>query len=248
MPFQIKFAAMTLDGLTDWSEEVSSRVSPERFPRRQGAVLEPVPFLSERSIRVSGFVDKSTEAALVTYLKDVGAKLHNGTAPLYLRDDATYINAVKTNYGYSFKAGEAAHLRAKYFIDFVAGDPYWYSETVNTSTQTNVASSPHSFSVTNTGGEATPVKIDITALSVDKTGTFKLTNTTNGLSASYGGTITAGQVLTIDCATLKVVNSGANGLPGFSGSFWMLVIGTNNVTYEGPTGVTIVVSWTNRWS
>jgi hypothetical protein len=137
MPFQIKFAAFTLDGLTDWSEEVSSRTSPERFPRRQGAVVEPVPFLSERTIRVTGIVDKSNESALVTYLKNVGVKLHNGVAPLYLRDDQTYINAVKTNYGYSFKAGEAAHLRAKYFIDFCCGDPYWYSETVNTSTQTN---------------------------------------------------------------------------------------------------------------
>src|SRR5262245_48189004 len=161
MPFQIKFAATTLEGLTDWSEEIGSRFSPDRFPRRQGAIVPAVPFLAERTIRFNGIVDKTNESALITYLTTIGGKLHSGVGQLYLRDDARYINAVKNSYGYSFKAGEAAHIRAKYFIDFVAGDPYWYSDTQNSSVQSSVASTPYTFSITNSVGEIVPVLIEL---------------------------------------------------------------------------------------
>src|SRR5262245_48399323 len=153
--FQIKFAGLTLDGAAEWPEEIPSRATPDRFARRQGAIIESVPFLAERRIKVQGEVSTSTESALKNYLTSLGAKLHAGVNKLYLRDDGRYINAVKGNYGYSYRGNEAASIHAKYFIEFIAGDPYWYSDTQETSTQSNVSASPFSFALTNTGGEFT---------------------------------------------------------------------------------------------
>lgn len=247
MAFQIKFAGLTLNNLEDWSEDLPSRVNPETFPRRQGAIVQPVPFVAPRQIRVSGTVDKETESDLKTYFRTLGASLHNGIGELYLRDDSVFLNAVKSGYGYSYSAKEKPSTRGKYFIDFIAGDPYWYSATPSSDTQSNVSSSPHTFSVDNDGGTLTPIAFSIEALGADKTGTFKLTDTTHGLSFSWTGTIEADQLLTIDTGTKRVLNGGGNGIAGFTGSFFLLVVGTNNFSYEGPTGVDLVTTWTHRF-
>lgn len=251
MSYQVSFGGIVLDGIARWEETMQSRVAVDTFPRRQGGIVPSVPFKSPKQGRFNFVIYKDSESALLAYIDSLKRTLEEGIGQIILRDDSRYLRAVKTNFGIAHDVTQMPSQVATGFVEFVAGDPFWYSSAgEQTTTESNVASSPHAFSATNDGGALTPIRIEIKALTVDKTGTFKLTNTTIGLVCQYTGTVLADQTLLIDCAASPFVvqNGGTNGLKDFAGSFLSLVAGLNNFSYDGPTGVDVTLSWTERWN
>jgi len=105
---------------------------------------------------------------------------------------------------------------------------------------------PPNWPITNSGKAPTPPRIEIKAANGDTTD-VKITNTTTSLFVRFAGTITNGNTLVIDHAKRTVKNGGANGLNDFTGSFWDLVTGINNLEYSGPSGVNVLTYWTERY-
>ncbi len=247
--YNLTFAGMALDGVTEFTPEQPKRVSIERFPRRHGAIVPKTPFKAEKTIAMVFTVDKASEAALKAYLDALGAVLAAGEGQLFLRDDNRFIRCVNTVWSHSYRASEMPATRASGRIEMVAADPFWYDGGgEKTQAHHGVAASPETFAATNNGGATTPPRMEIKAVGADKTGTFKLTNTTMGIYIQYVGTILNGSSLVFDSSAYTVSNGGVNGLKDYTGSFWDLLTGANNIEYSGPTGVDIDIFWTERWN
>lgn len=250
MSIAITFAGLTMDGIKTWREQISSKVEEEEFPRRHGSIIQEIAFLGSRKIFLEGEVFKSTEALLKTYLYDLGRLLtEKGRDKLILRDDSRFLNAIKRDLSYQFNAARAAGVGAAFTIEFIAADPFWYDPTETTNTQSAVGASPFNYAITNGGSVSTPVKIEIVAAGGNVTD-VKLTNSTTGLFIRYSGTILNGQTLLIEtdrAGRQKATNGGSNALSLITGSFWHLIVGVNNIQYDGPTGVNILVKYTLRY-
>lgn len=246
MAISLKFAGVTLDGVEEWGDELKNRVDPETFPRRDGSIIQEVAFKDPIRLRLPYHVSKADEATLKTYLNSLGALMESGRDKLYLRDDSRYLNAIITGLSRSHRAGDAAALTARGVIEFLVDDPYFYSDTETASAEQDPAASPHTFQITNSGKARTPVRIEIKADAAAATD-VKLTNTTTSLFARFSGTITANQILVIDSKKRSIQNGGANGLNSFTGSFWELEQGVNNLEYIGPVAVLVTVYHTERW-
>ena len=252
MALSLKFDTLILDDVNVWEESTPSRLAVEDYPRRHGSEVPLVAYLKPRTLRVSGRLVKTTEAALKTALENLGQALTDkGLAKLQLRDDNRYVRAIKDGYSYSFDAGAAPALSASFLIEFLAGDPFWYAATETTSDQGTIVASPADFSITNNGKTKTPVRVEMTAVGADKTD-VKLTNKTSTLWMRFSGTILQGQTLIMNTANVRypsrrVTNGSANGLNSFTGNFWLLETGQNNLRYEGPTNVGLKIYYTERW-
>lgn len=251
MSFQIQLGDLTIDGTNRWEENNPSRVPVETFPRRQGGIVPTVPLKGPKRGRFDFSVYADSEIELTIYLENLKAELEKGQGKLFLRNDSRYLKAVKTNFAIVHTASNAPALNASGYIEFVIGDPYWYSDLGEQSnTQANIATSPTTYRVVNSGGAATPPRIEITALSTDKTGHFEFTNDTSGIYVHFFGTISATKKLIINCAgdPFSVTNDGVNALGGFSGSKGFLLLpGSNALRYDGVTGIDLKVAWVERW-
>lgn len=248
MPYDVTFAGSSIPGILKWHEEMPSRVTPEVFPRRHGSVVQEIAFLGPRTVTISGLVASSSEANLTSYLDGIGRTLTEaGKDKLILRTTSRYLNAIKAGYGFEFNTGEAPDVIAKYTMEFIADDPFWYSPLERIEERPTTTASLTTFSVVNSGGVKTPPRVEFQASSGSVVN-VKLTNTTIGLAMQFSGTITNLQTCSIDSAKSQVQNGGANGLNNFVGSFFLLEPGTNNLQYDGPTGVTVNIHWTERWA
>jgi len=246
------FAGLAIDGVTEWGEDLPSRVQSETFPRRHGSIVQSLAFLDKRIVTLSGEVIKADETTLKSYLNTLSQTLSDrGRDRLFFRNDNRYLNAIKTGFSYRFTGGRLPASIAQFSIQFLADDPFWYNSTTDSVLTSNIVASPTVIAVTNNGGTKTPPLIEIKALGSAVTG-VKISNGTTGLFIQYTGTINAGATLSIDCADFKVVCNGANGLNSIGAGSTLdmyLEPGLNNLTYEGPTtGVDINVLWLPRWS
>lgn len=249
MALAVKFAGMTLDGISDWAEDLPSRVQAETFPRRHGSIVQKLAFLGTRTITLSGEVVKADSTTLRDYLNTLSLALtERGRDKLVLRDDNRYLNAIKTGFSYRFVGGRLPALIASFSIQFIADDPFWYDSTTDSELISNNTASPRLIVVTNTGGTKTPPLIEIKALGSDVTD-VKITHGTTGFWFRYSGTITAGATLSVDCADFKAVVNGQNALNLITGTLDMnLEPGENNMIYEGGTsGVDINFVWLPRY-
>ncbi len=251
MALAITFAGLAIDGVTEWGEDLPSRVQSETFPRRHGSIVQNLAFLAPRIVTLSGEVVKSDETSLKSYLNTLSQTLTDrGRDRLFLRDDNRYLNAIKTGFSQRFTGGRRPSSIAQFSISFMADDPFWYNSTTDSVLTSNILASPTVIAVTNTGGTKTPPLIEILNTSSAITG-VKISNGTTGLFISYTGTINAGATLSIDCADFKVICNGGNGLNliGAGSSIDMfLEPGLNNFVYEGGTPVDVNILWLPRWS
>jgi len=251
MALAITFAGLAIDGVTEWGEDLPSRVQSETFPRRHGSIVQSLAFLGGRTVTLSGEVIKADETSLKSYLNTLSQTLTDrGRDRLFLRDDSRYLNAIKTGFSCRLTGGRLPARIAQFSIQFFADDPFWYNSTTDSVLTSNIVASPTVIAVTNNGGTKTPPLIEIKALGSAVTG-VKISNGTTGLFISYTGTINAGATLSIDCADFKVLVNGATGLNliGTGSTINMfLEPGLNNFVYEGPvTGVDINILWLNRY-
>jgi hypothetical protein len=248
--FQIQFSGLTLDGFREWSEDMPSRVTESRFPRRPGTIAPRVPVADSRVISLAGDIVKSSETELKTYLENLNQALTDlGRARLFLRDDNRYIWAVKRALRIQYIAGEAPSTHVRCFIEFLADDPYWYSATPSTDTQVVGAVNVFTWTLTSGGKTRTPL-----VMQIDRTGGGQqkldiiITNTTTGLFQRWNGSLTFGGRLIFDAVNNRVTINGGNGLRDFQGRLLFLEPGINNLRYDGPANATIVSAWTDRWS
>ena len=131
--------------------------------------------------------------------------------------------------------------RADFSVDILLADPYFYGAPVATTLTLNVAKN-----VTNFGegqaGEGQPSTVNTFSLVLNGPLTVPtLTNTTAGVSLTYGATIQAGVSLTIDLLRFQASDSvGVNQVPyvGHAGSrFWFLLLsGLNSLTLTSLSG------------
>jgi len=252
MALAITFAGLAIDGVTDWGEDLPSRVQSETFPRRHGSIVQNLAFLGPRTVTLSGEVIKADETSLKSYLNTLSQTLTDrGRDRLFLRDDSRYLNAIKTGFSYRFQGGRRPANISQFSIQFLADDPFWYNSTTDSVLTSGIVASPTVIAVTNNGGTKTPPLIEIKALGSAVTG-VKISNGSTGLFISYVGTINAGATLSIDCADFKVICNGVNSLSQLgTGSTLNMFLepGLNNFVYEGPTtGVDINILWLPRWS
>ena len=247
MAFQISFGGLTIDGIASWEDSSPSRVVPQIFPRRHGAVVPKQSFLGPRTVIVNGEVDKTSEAALKSYLSSLSAILSDkGRDKLILRDDSRFLNASKTGFSHGFHSDRAPALAARFAIEFFCDDPFWYSTTQQTLTQAGIASGTN-FTVTNNGGAKTPPRIVVSGVS--GAGVFvQLTNTTTGLNVKFSGDIAVGQLITFDHTNFKCLKAGGSALAGFTGTFFELIAGAQNLRYDGSGTATVVVEHLERWA
>jgi len=245
------FAGLAIDGVTDWGEQLDSRVQSETFPRRHGSIVQSLAFLNPRTVTLSGEVVKADETTLKSYLNSLSQTLTDrGRDRLFFRNDNRYLNAIKTGFGYRFTGGRLPSSIAQFSIQFLADDPFWYNSTTDSVLTSSIVASPTVIPVTNNGGAKTPPLIEIKALGSAVTD-VKIANGTTGQFIRYTGTINAGATLSIDCADFKVVVNGANGLnliDTASTLNMLLEPGLNNFQYIGPTtGVDVNILWLPAW-
>lgn len=246
MPFNITYAGSEIVGIENWQEELPSRVQPEVFPRRHGSILQEVVFLGPRTVRVSGTIVGSTEIGLRDYLNGLGRiTTETGRSKLVLRDDGRYLKALKNGWSYSFGRTLGQEVFAKFTLDFVADDPFWYSPTEG-ATSATCAASTTTFSLVNSGAARTPPIVQILALS-NTIANIQLSNTTLGQTFTYSSTVLSGNILIVNNKTFTVTNAGSNAIGNFAGSFFLLESGTNNFEYIGATGACVSIFWTDRF-
>lgn len=247
MAFDIKFADVVIDGIESWTESGPSRVNPQTFPRRHGAIVPKQSFLGPRTITVAGEILKDDEGTFKTYLDNLSATLTDkGQDKLTLRDDSRYINATKTAFSHSYQYDRTPGRAARFGIEFFCADPFWYSTTQQTSVNAGVTTGGN-FTITNNGGAKTSPTIAISG--VNGAGVYvQITNTTTGLNVKYTGDIAVGQVITFDHTNFRCLRAGGSALSGFTGTFWELITGAQNLRYDGSGTATIVVDWLERWA
>ena len=207
--------------------------------------IPDVAFSDEMIINLQGEVFKDNETALRDYFDDLGAVLMNfGKDRLYLRDDGRFVYAICTGTAFpEYNAGRAPHRGATFSLEFTAGDPFWYSAT---EAEDHKIGTTTTWTITNAGKVRTPVRIHITAVSAPALD-VKVTNTTTGLYMRYRGSIDTGESVVMDGEQYSCKNNGTNDLNQFEGSFFLLEVGINNLTYSGPAGVNIDVYWRERF-
>lgn len=250
MSFSIRFGNLSLDGCVDFAIASNSRVSDLRFPRRPGSIAPQVPAADSKRISISGETFQDSEALMISYLDSLNAALTDqGRSRLFLRTNDRYVFAVKTGFNHSFSAQRLPLLRAGFAIEFLADDPYWYGLTESSDVQTLVAANLKTWAVTNNGGTRTPPVIEISRTSAaNDQANVKITQSTTGQYMQWTGSLASGTKLLFDCVNSRCSVAGGNGLNAFSGSFFNLESGLNNLRYDGPGNVTITTNWRERWS
>jgi phage-related protein len=159
-------------------------------------------------------------------------------------DMTRYINVTRvSNVSHKWLNNVNFKLASEIELTMVCEDPFWYFG--NVMQEETIVSSPHDFTVFNTGNvEAFPI-IVITANADNPAMTLK--NETDNLLFSYiDANFLSGDVLVIDCIKGTVQKNGISSIKFFSGSFIKLLHGANAMKYTGANS-SIKLEYTNRY-
>ena len=203
-------------------------------------------------IRIEGTVylqpTEATRASYLTLVQAIKAAFCQTDYMLYLGSD--HFIMINKALKFSEEYLDAHDYQgAKFTIDLLAIDPFWYYDDEQEKTQI-VTSTPKSFVVNNQGYVETFPVITITA-----TGTlpdFTLENETDvqesgdGLKFRYTDPgLFIGNVVVIDCKEGTVKRGATNYIRYFAGAFLKLLPGNNTLTYTGAD-CTVKVAWFER--
>lgn len=231
----------------DFSESVESydTGSPNRLdlmqvPKRHGALVAEVPVLDPRRVSFRGKVSEGSASLTRNTLDLLEKTFHRNNKKLRIWDDR-YLNAYLVTFGYSFIPGTAGQSAA-WSAEFVAADPFWYSDTAFTQTQTldtaDIADATHGgrlevSSIVNPGTAFAYPTMTITNSTGSSVTRISIINRTTGRTFTYTGTLLNGQSLIVDCGQFTVKNNGVDDLTNFSGSFLWFDPGTNSMEIQG---------------
>lgn len=253
MSFLLTFGSVSLDGVVSLTQRLEKRVWIERFPRRQGAIINRIPFEAERIVQIEYDVDKASESALTAYLDSLRKVFHFGQSQLIARNDNRRLNCVNTIFTESYQAGHTPAVRAFGQMEFRAADPHWYASGPSSTGPSGTTG--FTIGSTNVGGVETPVDMRITARGANAVGVaLFVENTTIGARCNWTGNIAQDADLIINTTgeRFEVTSGGANAIGGFSGSNILFSIpGDNNWTFGVTAGTyatfDVIISWTPRW-
>ena len=244
----IKFGTFNLDSTNNISV---SKIEPEE---KKDVNLSKIPVsdfsIAEEarresiSINMEGSIVGDDYDDLRTKIDAFKAALQ-GIQKLYFDDDR-YIMAQVQDFSCPF-----SNMRriARWKILFIAHDPIWLSDTLNSDERTPTSGS--GYTITNSGNAKTRVKIEITAPAGGITDNCKIENQTTGQSFQYRGTVAAGDKLEVDNRVdtddFEVLNDGADDQANFEGDFIELAAGNNTIIFTGPADSVVKISHRNAW-
>lgn len=211
--------------------------------------------LGPRRIRVSGTLfGPNSPIGGVTHFRNeldsIRAALHaNAPATMYTQYDDRYLRNVSCeNIPEAYEPNSYDRM-VRLDLDFLAHDPFYYSTTLSTDTWTPTLTG-QARSITPGGNEPALPTFYITA-GVSGTTAWTILNNTTGVSFTITGTVTAGDVVVVDCLQQTVTISGVDKMSYFDGRWVALVSGVANDMREAytttPTITRIVTEWRNRW-
>lgn len=224
----------------DLQPAIKVGVSQFDLARREGVFVSNVKF-QNRDIKMTVQLwDTSLAAARAWYDSIVKAFLE-GKKDLYIADDRlmkVYCNAIsRIRYNADFQM-------ATIDASFLAPMPY-EQYVGRLRTKQAISASPTAFSVPYLGSFKSRPVIQVVAGGSSITQCV-LQNLTTGQTMAFTGTIAANKTLVIDCEAQTVLNDSVDAIANFTGSFLMLVPGTNYLVFTGSNG-TIKVDYFNRW-
>lgn len=241
----LKFGSYTFpSGFYVSSTPGNSALQIDAAPYRDGALVGGSR-LSEKIIEIRGtlFGDATT---LRSKLDSLNAAVNAGKQKLYLWNDR-FIYATKSAYVTSYDPTSFDRY-CDVSISFVCDTALWEADIESTNTWASPVNG-NTRTITTAGNAQVFPKFAIK---------FAATAANMGIaigSASFTlvGTVTAGDVVEVDCATKTVVlqSSGADKMAMFDGVFPVLAVGANTVTLSisgGSSAITqIVTTWRDRW-
>jgi phage-related protein len=245
----LKFGSYTFPFGFRVSVDPASRVIPvQKLPMAHGA-RSITGYMDAKVITVQGqlYVGPMTLTDYRTRLDALRAALAAGPASLYLWSDRYYRNAQaqdRTNY-VATGFGRLGDID----IEFTCPDPFQYAETLDSTTEA-VSATGETFAVVTAGNAPSVPVLAITAEgSGAKTIAWTITNQTTGESFTLTGSVTGGDVITVDCLNHAAAIGGTDRMDLFDGQWLTLAVGSN--TLEETTGAAtisqIIVTRRDRW-
>lgn len=251
MAFQLLFSTYDFtdevlpDGL---SLDDPTDIPTEKVPRRQGLYVNETPTRGPRRIHLNGVIQETTTALARARLDTLLKTLNSGLQNLYCNGSSgRYIACYKEDVPrFSFTTNPQMTV-VDYSVDFLAVDPFFYDAT---QTSTTITTSYAGWTHSNGGDELVYPVIQITAAGGGAFSAATLTNSTTGKSFTYAGSVSAGNVLEVDCANFTCENpNGTSDMANFSGTFLWLVAGNNSLalTYTGTAPASVNIAYNKRY-
>ena len=221
---------------------INNGVSEDNIPRKQGALIQ-TPYLKARKIKIKGTIHNNTRETAWTELMDLQAGLLAGEDKFYHRADR-YIDCYTKKISPKFPEGTDKGVIILE-IEMIAQTPYFIAAGASTSDAFDVIGD-YNFNINGMGKAFEEPIIYICATGGTITDEIQLTNSTNGKSFAYRGTLGNGLTLEIDTKEVTVESNGADGLSQFEGDFLTIEAGSNAFEYEGFTG-RLTIEHRSRW-
>ena len=228
-----------IDGLP-----LDNGISEVRIARKHGGIVQ-AGFLRARSFKVKGIIHNATEASSLTELNSLQSNLLAGEDEFKHRSDR-YINCrTRRILPKNVKGSDKALINIS--IDFLAEDPFFYSDGASYSDVNDVALGTTSFNINSGGNVFAEPKMFIYASGGTITDGISLTNlSNNNQQMQWHGIVANGSTVEFDSALLEVDNDGADGITYFEGDFITLVAGSNTLQFAGDA-CRITVDHKYRW-
>lgn len=245
---QLKFGTLSLNSTNNItigkiSEKCEKPVKTTAVPKIDGMIAETAK-LGAKTINIEGDIAGSSYDSLRTNLDALHAGLLNGVQKL-TKDNERYIYCQLKSFNYAY---DHMTRRATWTAQFVAHDPFWYSEA--TKSDVTAPSSGVGYTVANAGNAPARVKVELTAGS-ETDNNCQVENTTKGQIFNYRGVIAAADILEVDnrfdTDDFQVLNDGVSDFANFEGDFIDLNPGNNTIEYTGTAGPSIKLTWKDCW-
>lgn len=140
-----------------------------------------------------------------------------------------------------------SHQAYAFVVEFLCADPYWQGESYSV-TETDIASSPATFAVSN-NGTAINERATITVAGVITNPKIQV----GDVWVQYTGTVASGKTLVIDCENFTATYDGSDGTAnithGGAVAWLRLLPGSNTVTVTGSSLTTpdVTVAFRELW-
>jgi len=244
----VKFDDYVLNDVSEWSENIETRLRETSVPRRHGSYHEDTFVYGSRQITLRGTIFRADWGESRTVLTEMKQRLSEGKKRLYF-DDERYIWATMSGFNLQHQAKYGQGAAVDFSIAFICKDPFWYDISSTTTQDTSVAHED-TIIVTNSGNVTTPPTFTILSTSGDASN-IQITNNHSDISqfVRYGGTLLQDdETLIINCDEATMEKDNTNVLNDFTGDFFHLGVGSNSLTviFEDATTLSITINHNNR--
>lgn len=246
------------ESVENYDAGMPNRLDIMQVPKRHGGLVAEAPVLDPRRISFKGMVQEATAELTRTELENMAKVFYRNNKKLRIWDDK-YVNAFLVSFGFTFIHGSAGRSAA-YAAEFVAPDPFWYSDTPASQTQTldtsDIVDLTHggrleTFTIVNAGTAFNYPVMTITNLTGGTLTRISIINRTTGRTFTYTGSLLNGQALVVNCGQFTVKNNGVDDYTNFSGSFLWLDPDSNSMEIQafsfGAGSITFNFAYTPRY-